>query len=74
MGWLAFQCSDFFITADKDTEPKGLYQKARRGKIPNFTGIGSLYEAPLNPDVHVHTEHESIEEIVNKLLTELSFR
>ena len=55
-------------------DPKGLYKKARRGEIPNFTGIGSPYEAPLNPDVHIQTEHESIDEIVNRLLTELSFR
>jgi len=55
-------------------DPKGLYQKARRGEIPNFTGIGSPYEAPLNPDVHIHTDHESIDEIINRLLTELSFR
>ena len=55
-------------------DPKGLYQKARRGEIPNFTGIGSPYEVPLNPDLHIHTDHESIDEIVNRLLTELSFR
>jgi len=55
-------------------DPKGLYQKARRGEIPNFTGIGSPYEVPLNPDEHIHTENESIDEIVNRLLTELSFR
>jgi adenylylsulfate kinase (apsK) len=55
-------------------DPKGLYQKARRGEIPNFTGIGSLYEVPLNPDLHIHTENESIDEVVNRLLTELSFR
>ena len=55
-------------------DPKGLYQKARRGEIPNFTGIGSPYEAPINPDLHIHTENESIDEIVNRLLTELSFR
>ncbi len=55
-------------------DPKGLYQKARRGEIPNFTGIGSPYEAPLNPDVHIQTENESIDEIVNRLLAGLSFR
>ena len=34
---------------------KGLYAKARRGEIPNFTGIGAPYEAPDNPDVHIST-------------------
>ena len=54
-------------------DPKGLYQKARRGEIPNFTGIGSPYEAPLHPDVHIHTENETVEETVSRLLAELSF-
>ena len=34
---------------------KGLYAKARRGEIPNFTGIGAPYEAPENPDLHIST-------------------
>jgi bifunctional enzyme CysN/CysC len=34
---------------------KGLYAKARRGEIPNFTGIGAPYEAPDNPDAHIST-------------------
>jgi len=55
-------------------DPKGLYQKARRGEIPNFTGIGSPYEAPINPEVHIHTDHESVEETAQRLLAELSFQ
>ena len=55
-------------------DPKGLYQKARQGKIPNFTGIGSRYEVPTNPDVHVQTENVSVDDTVNRLLSELSFR
>ncbi|HEU4857655.1 MAG TPA: adenylyl-sulfate kinase, partial [Rhodanobacteraceae bacterium] len=35
---------------------KGLYAKARGGKIANFTGIGSPYEAPENPEVHLHSD------------------
>ena len=35
-------------------DPKGLYAKARRGEIKNFTGISSPYEAPVNPDVILH--------------------
>ena len=34
-------------------DAKGLYKKARRGEIPNFTGIDSPYEAPLNPEIHL---------------------
>jgi len=36
-------------------DPKGLYAKARRGELKNFTGIDSPYEAPEDPDVHLQT-------------------
>jgi bifunctional enzyme CysN/CysC len=36
-------------------DPKGLYQKARAGKIRNFTGIDSPYEPPENPEIHIDT-------------------
>jgi bifunctional enzyme CysN/CysC len=36
-------------------DPKGLYKKAMAGQIPNFTGISSPYEAPENPDIHLHS-------------------
>jgi bifunctional enzyme CysN/CysC len=44
-------------------DPKGLYKKARRGEIPNMTGINSPYEAPLAPALRVNGE-ESIDEQV----------
>ena len=53
-------------------DPKGLYKKARRGEIPNFTGIGSPYEAPLKPDIHIKTKHHSVSEIVEQLLLKLN--
>jgi bifunctional enzyme CysN/CysC len=37
-------------------DPKGLYKKARRGELKNFTGIDSPYEAPETPELHVETE------------------
>jgi bifunctional enzyme CysN/CysC len=37
-------------------DPKGLYGKARRGELSNFTGIDSPYEPPQNPDLHVRTD------------------
>lgn len=50
---------------------KGLYAKARAGKIPNFTGISSPYEEPPVPDIKIDTTNYSIEEatdfIINKL-------
>ncbi|APG93279.1 sulfate adenylyltransferase subunit CysN [Sinorhizobium americanum] len=39
-------------------DPKGLYEKAFAGKIANFTGVSSLYEAPENPDLHLKTVEE----------------
>lgn len=47
---------------------KGLYKKAREGKIDNMTGVSAPYEAPENPDVEVRTEVESIPESVEKIL------
>lgn len=50
---------------------KGLYKKARRGDIPNFTGIGSPYETPENPDLRLDTTkmtlQQEVEEIVKLL-------
>ena len=51
---------------------KGLYLKALRGEIANFTGVSDPYEAPLNPEVAVHTEQESVEESVAKVMAKLS--
>jgi len=47
---------------------KGLYAKARRGEIPNFTGISSPFEMPQNPEVVVHTNIDSIENCLNQIL------
>ncbi len=50
---------------------KGLYAKALRGEILNFTGVSNPYEAPLNPEVIVDTERETVEESVAKILAKL---
>ncbi len=50
---------------------KGLYAKAVRGEVPNFTGISDPYEPPVQPEVVVHTERESQEESLNKILEKL---
>ncbi|MCP4252379.1 MAG: sulfate adenylyltransferase subunit CysN [Candidatus Scalindua sp.] len=49
-------------------DPRGLYKKAIDGEIPQFTGINSPYEEPLNPDVILDTEQKSIEENLKALL------
>lgn len=43
---------------------KGLYAKARKGEIPNFTGISAPFEEPTNPDIDVKTHQLSIDECV----------
>ena len=52
-------------------DPKGLYKKARSGEIKEFTGINAPYEEPSNPEIVIDTEHESIEESVNKIVSYL---
>ena len=47
---------------------KGLYKKARRGEIKDFTGISVPFEAPENPEIEINTSELSIEESVKKVL------
>lgn len=47
---------------------KGLYAKARRGEIPNFTGISSPFESPLQAEITVHTDQNDLESCVNQIL------
>lgn len=50
---------------------KGLYKKAREGNIPNFTGINSPYEAPMNPDIEIDTSRCKPEEAAEYVMKEL---
>lgn len=47
---------------------KGLYSKARKGEIKNFTGIDSSYEIPNYPDIIVETDKETLEQSIDKIL------
>jgi bifunctional enzyme CysN/CysC len=47
---------------------KGLYAKARRGEIPNFTGIGAPYEEPENPELHISTADYSPEHAADAVI------
>lgn len=51
---------------------KGLYEKARTGKIENFTGISAPYEAPVNPDIHIKTEEDTLDMAVDKIIAFLN--
>jgi len=50
---------------------KGLYQKAMKGEIKHFTGVDDPYEPPLSADVVCHTDKESVEECVEKVMQKL---
>ncbi|MEK9199252.1 adenylyl-sulfate kinase [Ureibacillus sp. FSL E2-3493] len=49
-------------------DPKGLYEKARKNEIKNFTGISAPYEAPDNPEIVVNSEQYSIDECTEQLI------
>jgi len=49
-------------------DPKGLYKKAREGKIKDFTGIDAPFDIPENPDIEIRTDLLNVEESVQKCL------
>ncbi|MFT6956315.1 MAG: adenylylsulfate kinase [Halieaceae bacterium] len=65
---------DCSLAAAESRDPKGLYKKARAGEIKNFTGIDDPYEAPIRPEIHLHSDQQSLEEEVNLILDELRAR
>ena len=52
-------------------DPKGMYKKAKRGEIPEFTGISAPYEVPLNPELVVETDKLTLEQSVNMVIRHL---
>ena len=63
---------DLAVCEERDV--KGLYKKARAGEIPEFTGINSPYEEPLNPEILVDTSAQSIEARVEQVISALMAR
>ena len=63
---------EVYINASLETceerDVKGLYKKARKGEIKDFTGINSPFEAPENPEIEINTSELSINESVQKVL------
>lgn len=55
-------------------DPKGLYKKARRGEIANFTGISSPYEPPENPDIHIESAALAPEAAAEAIIAALEAR
>ena len=60
------------VCEKRDT--KGLYKKARKGEIKNFTGISDPYEPPENPEIELNTDKETIEESTAKVINYLTSR
>jgi adenylyl-sulfate kinase len=61
---------DASLSVCESRDVKGLYKKARSGEIKNFTGIDSVFETPLKPDIIIDTT-KSISDSVEKLLNEI---
>ena len=59
------------IAVCEGRDPKGLYRRARKGEIAEFTGISSPYEPPEHPELVLHTDKETVEESVNRILAYL---
>jgi bifunctional enzyme CysN/CysC len=65
---------DVPLQVAEQRDPKGLYRKARRGELPNFTGIDSPYEPPLAPEIHIRTDTGTPDEACLHILEELRRR
>jgi adenylylsulfate kinase len=69
---------EIFVKASVDIcekrDPKGLYQKAKKGEIKEFTGISAPYEEPLNPEIVLDADNMTIEAEVETVLNFLKNR
>lgn len=65
---------DCSLEEAESRDPKGLYKKARAGEIRGFTGIDDPYEAPVSPELHLHTDQMSLEEEVEMVISSLRAR
>lgn len=59
------------LKACESRDPKGLYKRARRKEIKEFTGISAPYEEPEQPEIMVESEHFTIEECAEQILQHL---
>ncbi|OCK86386.1 adenylylsulfate kinase [Lepidopterella palustris CBS 459.81] len=63
---------DIPLEVAEQRDPKGLYKKAREGKISEFTGISAPYEAPENAEIHIRSDLKSVEESVAEIVDYLN--
>jgi adenylyl-sulfate kinase len=57
------------VSTCAERDPKGLYAKALAGEITHFTGVSDPYEPPLDPELTLHTDTESVDDSVHQVLT-----
>lgn len=62
---------DCSLECAEERDPKGLYKKARAGEIKHFTGIDDPYEAPIDPEITLHTDQMTLEQEVETILSYL---
>ena len=60
------------LSVAETRDPKGLYRKARRGELKNFTGIDSPYELPLSPEIRIDTTTMSAEQATELIVEQLT--
>jgi adenylyl-sulfate kinase len=58
----------------EERDPKGLYRRARKGEVKDFTGVSAPYEEPEDPDIVVETDKHGLEECVSQILCYLEDR
>jgi len=68
--FIEIYCKASMETCEK-RDVKGLYKKARAGEIKNYTGIDSPYEAPVNPELIIDTDQETLDYSVSKIMNYL---
>lgn len=63
---------EIYVACEKETlisrDVKGLYEKAIKGEIPEFTGISDPYEEPLNPEITVYSDRQQVGESLAVIL------
>lgn len=62
---------DSSLEVCENRDPKGMYAKARKGEIKDFTGISSPYESPENPEIHVINNNISLDEAATQIINYL---
>jgi len=55
-------------------DPKGLYERAKSGKIDNFTGVSHPFQEPIKPDIIIDAETQSVDECVKEVLDHVEAR